>query len=133
MIFSSSDSNDGVVRLSSDINIEFVPLRTRLCQTTTVWKVDDYDHSAGKWWVIPDGIKGNPSADTLTSWFRIEKGVFLVTNLSTTPQYMEHAQLYATKSGETQMEIWYVLLSPLTMDGHLSLRKKKVHFEGFNY
>ncbi|MBA0870953.1 hypothetical protein Goshw_019332 [Gossypium schwendimanii] len=45
VIFSSSDS-DGVVRLSSDINIEFVPLRPKLCRTTTVWKVDDYDHSA---------------------------------------------------------------------------------------
>ncbi|PPR89172.1 hypothetical protein GOBAR_AA31512 [Gossypium barbadense] len=73
VIFSNSDSNDGVVRLSSDINIEFVPLRPKLCQTTTVWKVNDYDHSAGKWWVITDGVKGNPGANTLTSWFRIEK------------------------------------------------------------
>ncbi|TYH51456.1 hypothetical protein ES332_D10G275900v1 [Gossypium tomentosum] len=73
VIFSNSDSNDGVVRLSSDINIEFIPLRPRFCQTTTVWKVDDYDHSAGKWWVITDGVKGNPGANTLTSWFRIEK------------------------------------------------------------
>ncbi|KAH1045667.1 hypothetical protein J1N35_036451 [Gossypium stocksii] len=45
VIFSNSDSNDGVVRLSSDINIEFVPLRPRLCLTTTVWKVNDYDIS----------------------------------------------------------------------------------------
>nr|KJB73819.1 hypothetical protein B456_011G254800 [Gossypium raimondii] len=73
VIFSNSDSNDGVVRLSSDINIEFIPLRPKLCRTTTVWKVDDYDHSAGKWWVITDGVKGNPGANTLTSWFRIEK------------------------------------------------------------
>ncbi|XP_012457838.1 21 kDa seed protein [Gossypium raimondii] len=74
VIFSNLDSNDGVVRLSSDINIEFIPLRPRLCPTTTVWKVDDYDHSAGKWWVITDGVTGNPGANTLTSWFRIEKG-----------------------------------------------------------
>ncbi|KAK8334142.1 hypothetical protein V6Z11_A10G253800 [Gossypium hirsutum] len=73
VIFSNLDSNDGIVRLSSDINIEFVPLRPKLCQTTTVWKVNDYDHSAGKWWVITDGVKGNPGANTLTSWFRIEK------------------------------------------------------------
>ncbi|XP_012457881.2 21 kDa seed protein [Gossypium raimondii] len=77
VIFSNSDSNDGVVRLSSDINIEFIPLRPRFCQTTTVWKVDDYDHSAGKWWVITDGVKGNPGANTLTSWFRIEKASHL--------------------------------------------------------
>ncbi|KAH1045662.1 hypothetical protein J1N35_036446 [Gossypium stocksii] len=73
VIFSNSDSNDGVVRLSSDINIEFIALRPKLCRTTTVWKVNDYDHSAGKWWVITDGVKGNPGANTLTSWFRIEK------------------------------------------------------------
>ncbi|KAG4181244.1 hypothetical protein ERO13_A10G215016v2 [Gossypium hirsutum] len=74
VIFSNSDSNDGVVRLSSDINIEFIFLRPKFClTTTTVWKVDDYDHSAGKWWVITDGVKGNSGANTLTSWFRIEK------------------------------------------------------------
>ncbi|KAB2010642.1 hypothetical protein E1A91_D10G261100v1 [Gossypium mustelinum] len=73
VIFSNSDSKDGVVRLSSDINIAFVPLRPKFCETTTVWKVADYDHSAGKWWVITDGVKGNPGANTLTSWFRIEK------------------------------------------------------------
>ncbi|PPD66793.1 hypothetical protein GOBAR_DD36327 [Gossypium barbadense] len=64
VIFSNLDSNDGVVRLSSDINIEFIPLRPRLCPTTTVWKVDDYDHSAGKWWVITDGVTGNPVCGT---------------------------------------------------------------------
>ncbi|KAK5795342.1 hypothetical protein PVK06_036604 [Gossypium arboreum] len=42
-------------------------------QWYSVWKVNDYDHSAGKWWVITDGVKGNPGANTLTSWFRIEK------------------------------------------------------------
>ncbi|TYJ16234.1 hypothetical protein E1A91_A10G237500v1 [Gossypium mustelinum] len=72
VIFSNSDSNDRVVRLSSDINIEFIRLRPNICRTTTVWKVDDYDHSAGKWWVVTNGVKGNPGANTLTSWFRIE-------------------------------------------------------------
>ncbi|KAG4181245.1 hypothetical protein ERO13_A10G215032v2 [Gossypium hirsutum] len=75
VIFSNSDFNDGIVRLSSDINIEFIPLRPKLCRTTTVWKVDDYDHSAGKWWVVTNGVKGNPGANTLTSWFRIEKAM----------------------------------------------------------
>ncbi|KAH1045660.1 hypothetical protein J1N35_036444 [Gossypium stocksii] len=74
VMFSNSDSNDGIVRLSSDINIEFiVPPRPTICLTTKVWKVSNYDHSAGKWWVITDGVKGNPGPNTLTSWFRIEK------------------------------------------------------------
>ncbi|KAK5795351.1 hypothetical protein PVK06_036613 [Gossypium arboreum] len=87
VIFSNSDSNNGVVRLSSDINIEFIFLRPKFfLTTTTVWKVDDYDHSAGKWWVITDGVKGNSGANTLTSWFRIEKaGTFDYTHLSTAP------------------------------------------------
>ncbi|TYH00277.1 hypothetical protein ES288_A10G261900v1 [Gossypium darwinii] len=98
VIFSTSDSNDGVVRLSSDINIMFIPFRPKFCQTTPVWKVNDYDHSTRKWWVITDGVKGNLGANTLTSWFRIERRrVILITHLSTAPQYVEHAQLYATK------------------------------------
>ncbi|XVE58838.1 hypothetical protein DITRI_Ditri04bG0201200 [Diplodiscus trichospermus] len=71
--FSNSDTNDDVIRLSTDINIEFLPIRPRLCVTSTVWKLANYDLSTGKWWVITDGVKGNPGANTLTSWFKIEK------------------------------------------------------------
>ncbi|XP_021292138.1 21 kDa seed protein-like [Herrania umbratica] len=73
VIFSNADSKDGVVRLSTDVNIEFLPLRDRLCLTSTVWKLDNYDPSTGKWWVTTDGVKGDPGASTLTSWFKIEK------------------------------------------------------------
>ena len=73
VIFSNLDTNDDVVRLSTDSNIEFVPIRDRLCRTSTVWKVDNYDHSTGKWWLTTDGVKGNPGPNTLTSWFKIEK------------------------------------------------------------
>ena len=73
VIFSNLDTNDDVVRLSTDSNIEFVPRRDRLCLTSTVWKVDNYDHSTGKWWLTTDGVKGNPGPNTLTSWFKIEK------------------------------------------------------------
>ncbi|XP_021292310.1 21 kDa seed protein [Herrania umbratica] len=72
VIFSNADSEDDVVRVSTDLNIEFVPIRDRLCSTSTVWKLDDYDNSAGKWWVTTDGVKGEPGARTLTSWFKIE-------------------------------------------------------------
>nr|AAV41233.1 putative 21 kDa trypsin inhibitor [Theobroma bicolor] len=73
VIFSNADSKDGVVRLSTDINIEFVPIRDRLCSTSTVWKLDNYDNSAGKWWVTTDGVRGQPGPNTLTSWFKIER------------------------------------------------------------
>nr|AAV41234.1 putative 21 kDa trypsin inhibitor [Theobroma microcarpum] len=72
VIFSNADSKDGVVRVSTDINIEFVPIRDRLCTTSTVWKLDNYDNSAGKWWVTTDGVKGDPGASTMSSWFKIE-------------------------------------------------------------
>ncbi|MBA0576401.1 hypothetical protein Golob_024054 [Gossypium lobatum] len=71
-IFGAGDTNDTVVRLSTDVNIEFARIRTKLCRTTTVWKIDNYDDSAGKWWVTTDGVRGNPGPNTLTSWFKIE-------------------------------------------------------------
>ncbi|XVE80963.1 hypothetical protein DITRI_Ditri15bG0023900 [Diplodiscus trichospermus] len=71
--FSNSDTNDDVIHLSTDINIKFVGQRDRLCLTSTVWKLDNYDPSAGKWWLTTDGVIGNPGPNTLTSWFKIEK------------------------------------------------------------
>ncbi|TYJ16227.1 hypothetical protein E1A91_A10G236800v1 [Gossypium mustelinum] len=81
--------------------------------------------SAEKGWVITDGAKGNPGANTLTSWFRIEKVSDIGCKFKYCPQYVEHAQPYATKLGENLMEKWYVWLSPLAMDGHFTLRKLK--------
>ncbi|OMO68114.1 Proteinase inhibitor I3, Kunitz legume [Corchorus capsularis] len=74
VIFSNADGQNGaVVQLSSDINIEFEPIRTKLCLTSVVWKLDNYDVSTGKWWVTTDGVKGEPGATTLNNWFKIEK------------------------------------------------------------
>ncbi|KAE8714228.1 21 kDa seed protein [Hibiscus syriacus] len=73
VIFSNANTSDRVVRLSSDVNIEFFPLRDRLCMKSTVWKLDNYDGSAGKWWVSLGGTKGNPGPKTLMNWFKIEK------------------------------------------------------------
>ncbi|XWS60890.1 hypothetical protein CRYUN_Cryun07bG0076800 [Craigia yunnanensis] len=73
VILSNLNTNDNVVRRNTDINIEFVPRRDKLCRTSTVWKVDNYDFSTGKWWLTTDGVKGNPGPNTLTSWFKIEK------------------------------------------------------------
>uniref|UniRef100_UPI0035F21CDE 21 kDa seed protein-like n=1 Tax=Durio zibethinus TaxID=66656 RepID=UPI0035F21CDE len=74
VVFYNLDSNDDTVRVSTDLNVEFVPIRDRLCLTSTVWKVDNYDTSTGKWWVTTDGVIGNPGPHTLQSWFKIESG-----------------------------------------------------------
>ncbi|XP_022733898.1 21 kDa seed protein-like [Durio zibethinus] len=73
VVFYNLDTKDDIVRRSTDLNIQFVPIRDRLCLTSTVWKIDDYDTSTGKWWVTTDGVIGNPSPQTLQSWFKIEK------------------------------------------------------------
>ncbi|XVF09497.1 hypothetical protein REPUB_Repub07fG0098300 [Reevesia pubescens] len=72
VIFHNLDTNDNVVYRSSEYNIEFVPIRDRLCLTSTVWKVDDYDESTGKWWLTTGGVKGNSGPNTMKSRFKIE-------------------------------------------------------------
>ncbi|XVF38749.1 hypothetical protein REPUB_Repub20aG0128500 [Reevesia pubescens] len=72
VIFHNMDDNDDVVHESSDLNIEFIPIRDKLCTTSTVWKVDNYDKSTSKWWVTTNGVIGNPGPDTLASWFKLE-------------------------------------------------------------
>ncbi|OMO67988.1 Proteinase inhibitor I3, Kunitz legume [Corchorus olitorius] len=73
VIFYNAYSSDGIVRLDTDVNIEFLPIRDRLCLTSTVWKLDNYDESMGKWWVTTDGDIGNPGPSTLKNWFKIDK------------------------------------------------------------
>ncbi|KAE8703703.1 21 kDa seed protein [Hibiscus syriacus] len=73
VIFSNADDKDDVVRVSSDVKIEFVGPRDRLCLTSTVWKVQDVEESTGKRWVELGGAEGGPSCDTKESWFKIVK------------------------------------------------------------
>ncbi|XP_038994701.1 21 kDa seed protein-like [Hibiscus syriacus] len=51
----------------------FVPGVDPDCKTSTTWKLDDYDPSSGRWWLTVGGVEGNPSPQTLTSWFRIRE------------------------------------------------------------
>ncbi|KAK6261432.1 hypothetical protein QUC31_007248 [Theobroma cacao] len=77
VIFSPVKPNDVFIRVSTDLIIEFVPLRDSLCLTTAVWKLDDYDQSTGKWWVIAGRVAGDAGPHTFPNWFKIEKnGVF---------------------------------------------------------
>ncbi|KAE8683364.1 21 kDa seed protein [Hibiscus syriacus] len=57
VIFSNADPNDDVVRASSDLNLKFTGPRDRLCLTSTVWKVQHHDDSAGKRFVELGGRK----------------------------------------------------------------------------
>ncbi|KAE8662080.1 Detected protein of unknown function [Hibiscus syriacus] len=74
VVFYPEDTNDTTVYESSDVNIQFVPGTDPYCQTSTTWKVSDYDPSSGKWWLTIGGEVGNPGSQTLNSWFRIRKG-----------------------------------------------------------
>ncbi|XP_039071322.1 21 kDa seed protein-like [Hibiscus syriacus] len=68
VVFSNANTKDNVVRVSSDVKVEFVGPRDRLCLTSTVWKVD-HDQK----WVELGGTEGGPGCDTLENWFKIEK------------------------------------------------------------
>ncbi|KAJ4713695.1 Trypsin inhibitor [Melia azedarach] len=64
-------NNDTIVRGSTDLNVRFAT-ETR-CNEPTVWKVDDYDDSRGKWFITTGGEEGNPGAQTLRNWFKLVK------------------------------------------------------------
>ncbi|XVF50506.1 hypothetical protein PTKIN_Ptkin04bG0106500 [Pterospermum kingtungense] len=72
-VFYPAKTSESVVQESTDVNIMFLPGLDAYCRTSTVWKIDDYDPSFGKWWVTTGGVRGNPGPQTLTSWFKFEK------------------------------------------------------------
>ncbi|OMP10309.1 Proteinase inhibitor I3, Kunitz legume [Corchorus olitorius] len=64
--------DDDVIRLNTDLFVEFIPGIDVLCEST-VWKVDDNVSGDETAWLTTDGVKGKPSLNTLTSLFKIEK------------------------------------------------------------
>ncbi|KAI5674943.1 hypothetical protein M9H77_05893 [Catharanthus roseus] len=60
----------GVVRLSTDLNIQFAFPDS--CNQTMVWKLEDYDISTGKYFVGVNGTAGKPGQKSLANWFKIE-------------------------------------------------------------
>lgn len=69
--FTPVDPKKGVIRVSTDLNIK-VSLET-ICEESTIWKLDAFDASIGKWFVTTGGVMGNPGKDTISNWFKIEK------------------------------------------------------------
>ncbi|MED6143232.1 hypothetical protein PIB30_004320 [Stylosanthes scabra] len=60
----------GVVRVNTDLNIE---LSYDLNCESIVWKLKEYDYATRQRFVITDGVLGNPGAETINNWFKIEK------------------------------------------------------------
>ncbi|XP_057762769.1 miraculin-like [Arachis stenosperma] len=72
--FSPINPKMGVIRVSTDLNIMFSAADQNNCpQYSTVWKLGDYDASNGQTFVSTGGDFGNPSSQTIKSWFKIEK------------------------------------------------------------
>lgn len=71
LTFMPVDPKKGVIRVLTDHNIKFSAAST--CVQSTVWKLDEFDESTGKLFVTTGGVEGNPSIQTLSNWFRIEK------------------------------------------------------------
>lgn len=68
LTFTPVDPKKGVIRESTDLNIEFQG--ATICIQSLVWKLDSYE---GEYIVSTRGTKGNPGVTTLSSWFKIEK------------------------------------------------------------
>ncbi|KAI4297121.1 hypothetical protein L6164_037025 [Bauhinia variegata] len=71
LTFTPIDPKKGVVRVSSDLNIQF-SAKTK-CPQSTVWQLDHFDAKTGQWFVTTGGVLGNPGWQTLRNWLKIEK------------------------------------------------------------
>ncbi|KAK7270713.1 hypothetical protein RJT34_26071 [Clitoria ternatea] len=71
LTFTPVNTNKGVIRVSTDLNILF-PVETS-CPQHALWKLKDYDYSTGRWFVTTGGEFRNPGSETITNWFKIEK------------------------------------------------------------
>lgn len=71
LTFSPVDPNESVVRVTTDTNIKFSA--ATICVQSTVWRLDDYNESVGKFFVTTGGVEGNPGRETLSNWFSINE------------------------------------------------------------
>lgn len=66
------NSKKGIVRASTDLNIQFG--FTESCNDRTVWKVDEnYDQETGNHFIGFGGVDGNPIPEYIKNWFKVEK------------------------------------------------------------
>lgn len=67
LTFSPAHDKDGIVYESADLNIKFNDSVLNPCEQSLTWKVDDYDESAGKWFITTGG------GSTPQSLFKFQK------------------------------------------------------------
>ncbi|PPR99062.1 hypothetical protein GOBAR_AA21617 [Gossypium barbadense] len=70
LTFSPVNVTQGVVRVSTDLNIKFSA--ASICVQTTLWTLH-FDESVQKYIVTTGGVEGNPGRETLSNWFKIQK------------------------------------------------------------
>ncbi|KAF5800678.1 putative proteinase inhibitor I3, Kunitz legume, kunitz inhibitor STI-like superfamily [Helianthus annuus] len=70
MTFTPVNPKKGVIRLSTDVNIQFSGSTT--CDQSNVLRLK-YDKGMKQYTVMVGGVEGNPGPETLDNWFKIEK------------------------------------------------------------
>ncbi|PHT53903.1 hypothetical protein CQW23_08365 [Capsicum baccatum] len=74
VIFSPVNSRKGVIRESTDLNVEFLETYTICKHLSNVWRLDRYNPQEEDHHVITNGgVRGNPGRDTIANWFKIVK------------------------------------------------------------
>ncbi|KAJ4713689.1 Kunitz trypsin inhibitor [Melia azedarach] len=71
LTFHPVNPKKGVVRVSTDLNIQFEAAST--CARSKVWKLDNFDQTFKQRFVTIGGVLGNPGPKTISNWFKIEK------------------------------------------------------------
>ncbi|KAK8477685.1 hypothetical protein V6N13_050093 [Hibiscus sabdariffa] len=71
-VFFHPMNTTATVYTSTDLNIRFSGT-DQFCRSTNIWRAAPYDGLPGHWWVVNGGDMGNPGAQTLFDWFKIEK------------------------------------------------------------
>ncbi|MCD9559139.1 hypothetical protein HAX54_016957 [Datura stramonium] len=74
VLFSSANSKKGIIRLSTDLNIDY-NLSYTVCTKSNdaIWTVGPYDRRAQSYFLVLGGVKGNPDRKTIRNWFKIEE------------------------------------------------------------
>ena len=75
VLFSSANSKKNIIRLSTDLNIEYNSTYTVCTEShDIIWTVGPYDRRARSYFIVVDGVeKGNPGRETIKNWFKIEE------------------------------------------------------------
>ncbi|CDP18338.1 unnamed protein product [Coffea canephora] len=68
--FTPVNPEEGVVRVSTDLNIKFSPF-INFCRGSNVWKVH-FNEALEQHFVLTDGVEGNSGCETEANWFKIE-------------------------------------------------------------